>query len=106
LPDADNAPDGAIRVWKRDIDPAESAVRAALRDASFRTYADYMTSDRAFETALDEVLAEAGQQITAIMCSEALYWRCHRRLISDARSCCGRPTCSTSATTGDSPRTC
>jgi uncharacterized protein (DUF488 family) len=56
----------------------------ALRDASFRNYADYMTSDPAFEVALDEVLAEAAQGVTAIMCSEALYWRCHRRLISDA----------------------
>lgn len=56
----------------------------ALRDTSFRNYADYMASDPAFETALDEVLAEADQRVTAIMCSEALYWRCHRRLISDA----------------------
>jgi uncharacterized protein (DUF488 family) len=55
-----------------------------LRDVSFRNYADYMTSDPTFETALDEVLAEADQHVTAIMCSEALYWRCHRRLISDA----------------------
>jgi len=56
----------------------------ALRDASFRNYADYMTSDPAFETALDEVLAEADHRVTAIMCSEAVYWRCHRRLICDA----------------------
>jgi uncharacterized protein (DUF488 family) len=56
----------------------------ALRDASFRNYADYMTTDPAFEAALDEVLAEAQQRATAIMCSEAVYWRCHRRLISDA----------------------
>jgi uncharacterized protein (DUF488 family) len=56
----------------------------ALRDASFRNYADYMSSDPAFETALDEVLTEAGQRVTAIMCSEAVYWRCHRRLICDA----------------------
>lgn len=56
----------------------------ALRDASFRNYADYMSSDPAFEAAVDEVLAEADQRVTAIMCSEAVYWRCHRRLISDA----------------------
>jgi uncharacterized protein (DUF488 family) len=56
----------------------------ALRGASFRNYADYMSSDPAFEAALDEVLAEADQQVTAIMCSEAVYWRCHRRLVSDA----------------------
>jgi uncharacterized protein (DUF488 family) len=56
----------------------------ALRQQSFRNYADYMTNDPAFGSALDEVLAEADQRVTAIMCSEALYWRCHRRLISDA----------------------
>jgi uncharacterized protein (DUF488 family) len=56
----------------------------ALRDTSFRNYADYMTSDPAFEIALDEVLSQADQRVTAIMCSEAVYWRCHRRLISDA----------------------
>lgn len=62
---------------------ADSA-HTALRDASFRNYADYMTSDPAFEIALDEVLAEADQRVTAIMCSEAVYWRCHRRLVCDA----------------------
>jgi uncharacterized protein (DUF488 family) len=56
----------------------------ALQNASFRNYADYMTTDPAFEAALDEVLAEADQRVTAVMCSEAVYWRCHRRLISDA----------------------
>ncbi len=56
----------------------------ALRDASFRNYADYMTTDPAFESALDGVLADADERVTAIMCSEAVYWRCHRRLISDA----------------------
>ncbi len=60
------------------------SVHTALRDASFRNYADYMTNDPAFETALDQVLAEADQRVTAIMCSEAVYWRCHRRLVSDA----------------------
>jgi uncharacterized protein (DUF488 family) len=62
----------------------DDSPHTALRDASFRNYADYMTSDPAFATALDEVLAEADQRVTAIMCSEAVYWRCHRRLISDA----------------------
>jgi uncharacterized protein (DUF488 family) len=62
----------------------DDSPHTALRDASFRNYADYMTSDPAFAAALDEVLAEADQRVTAIMCSEAVYWRCHRRLISDA----------------------
>ena len=55
----------------------------ALRHPSFRAYADYMETD-AFTTALDALLARAAQHGTAIMCSETLWWRCHRRLISDA----------------------
>ena len=55
----------------------------ALRHPSFRSYADYMeTAD--FATALDGLLAQAAQRRTAILCSETLWWRCHRRLISDA----------------------
>lgn len=55
----------------------------ALRNESFRGYADYMgTPD--FWAALDGVLDEAGSARTAVMCSEAVYWRCHRRLIADA----------------------
>ena len=37
-----------------------------------------------FWSTLDRVLLDAGQQATAIMCSETLWWRCHRRLIADA----------------------
>lgn len=55
----------------------------ALRHPSFRAYADYMETD-AFMLALDDVLTQAGQKRVAIMCSETLWWRCHRRLISDA----------------------
>ena len=55
----------------------------ALRNPSFRAYADYMETE-AFGSALDELLAGAARTRTAIMCSETLWWRCHRRLISDA----------------------
>jgi uncharacterized protein (DUF488 family) len=55
----------------------------ALRNPSFRAYADYMETD-AFASALDELLAGAAGVRTAIVCSETLWWRCHRRLISDA----------------------
>jgi len=54
-----------------------------LRHPSFRAYADYMETEP-FATALCELLAAAARQRTAIMCSETLWWRCHRRLISDA----------------------
>jgi uncharacterized protein (DUF488 family) len=55
----------------------------ALRHPSFRSYADYMETD-AFALALDELLVQATTTQLAIMCSETVWWRCHRRLISDA----------------------
>jgi len=62
---------------------APGSPNIALRNSSFRGYADYMDSEP-FRTALDELLAEALQQVTAMMCAESLWWRCHRRLIADA----------------------
>jgi uncharacterized protein (DUF488 family) len=53
-----------------------------LRDASFRAYADHLETE-AFRTAIDEVLATIDGHQTAVMCSEAVWWRCHRRLIAD-----------------------
>jgi uncharacterized protein (DUF488 family) len=55
----------------------------ALRHASFRAYADYMQT-QPFLRALDELVQSLGKSATAIMCSESLWWRCHRRLIADA----------------------
>ena len=55
----------------------------AWRNESFRGYADYMLTP-AFATALDVLLDEAARQRTAIMCAEAVPWRCHRSLIADA----------------------
>ena len=53
------------------------------RNESFRGYADYMgTPD--FRRALDELRSLAEQRPTVIMCAEAVPWRCHRNLISDA----------------------
>ncbi|TXS07663.1 DUF488 domain-containing protein [Streptomyces sp. col6] len=53
------------------------------RVKAFRDYADYMATD-AFREGLDELLELAGHERPAIMCSEAVPWRCHRRLITDA----------------------
>ncbi|MGZ3499155.1 MAG: DUF488 domain-containing protein [Vulcanimicrobiaceae bacterium] len=55
----------------------------ALRNASFRGYADYMETER-FQDALRTLMDTAARERTAVMCSETLWWRCHRRLISDA----------------------
>ncbi|HZF72468.1 MAG TPA: DUF488 domain-containing protein [Gemmatimonadaceae bacterium] len=53
------------------------------RNASFRAYADYMET-REFSEALDDLLALARLEPTAIMCAEAVPWRCHRSLIADS----------------------
>ncbi|HTW83412.1 MAG TPA: DUF488 domain-containing protein [Candidatus Sulfotelmatobacter sp.] len=65
----------------RKPDPNSSNV--ALRHPAFRAYADAMEKPP-FQLALDELLAQAAASRTAIMCSESLWWRCHRRLIADA----------------------
>ena len=54
----------------------------ALRNDSFRAYADYMRTGQ-FNAAAERLVAEAEDQPTAIMCSESLWWRCHRRLVAD-----------------------
>lgn len=53
------------------------------RVKAFRDYADYMATP-AFHAGLDDLIALAGRRVPAIMCSEAVPWRCHRRLIADA----------------------
>ncbi|TAN31477.1 DUF488 domain-containing protein [bacterium] len=68
---------GGLRKPKRD------SVNAGWRNPSFRGYADYMQED-AFWQALAELVELAGARRTAIMCAEAVPWRCHRSLISDA----------------------
>lgn len=55
----------------------------AWRVKAFRDYADYMAGDE-FKEGLGELLELAERERPAIMCSEALPWRCHRRLITDA----------------------
>ena len=55
----------------------------ALRNESFRAYAGHMRTPD-FREALAELLAGASRQPTVIMCSESVWWRCHRRLVADA----------------------
>jgi uncharacterized protein (DUF488 family) len=54
----------------------------AWENESFRNYADYAQTP-AFARALDELLERAARSTCAIMCAEALWWRCHRRIITD-----------------------
>lgn len=53
-----------------------------LRNESFRNYADSMATEE-FHEAVGQLLELARRKRTAFMCSEGLFWRCHRRLVSD-----------------------
>ena len=64
--------------------PVPGSVNSGWRDAAFQGYADYMASSPQFAAALAELEALAGAVPTAVMCAEAVWWRCHRRLIADA----------------------
>jgi uncharacterized protein (DUF488 family) len=63
--------------------PRPDSPHTAWRDAGFRGYADHMATP-AFGAALERLIALAGEVPTAILCAEALPWRCHRQLIADA----------------------
>ena len=60
----------------------EESPNIALRNPSFRNYADYMLMPE-FEQAMSEILALAASSRTAYMCAERPYFRCHRMLVSD-----------------------
>src|SRR5215469_12926617 len=62
--------------------PAEESPNIALRNPSFRNYADYMLSEP-FQEAIERLVARAALKRTAIMCAESVYFRCHRMLVSD-----------------------
>ena len=65
-----------------------NSVNLGWRNASFRGYADYMQSED-FATGLVRLEDLAARRPTAIMCAEALPWRCHRSLIADALTVAG-----------------
>ncbi len=63
--------------------PKKDSINLGWHNASFRGYADYMQTED-FWNSLQELMNSAGNQTTAIMCAEAVPWRCHRSLIADA----------------------
>jgi uncharacterized protein (DUF488 family) len=74
---------GGRRPSKRD------SINLGWRNAGFRGYADYMQTDE-FWGAVEELMRYGETKKTAIMCAEAVPWRCHRNLISDALVTKGR----------------
>jgi uncharacterized protein (DUF488 family) len=63
--------------------PVAGSPNGAWRDTAFQGYADHMASNE-FRAALADLETTARESPTAIMCAEAVWWRCHRRLIADA----------------------
>jgi uncharacterized protein (DUF488 family) len=63
--------------------PRPGSRNTAWRSEAFRGYADHMEGPE-FQSALDRLVALARAQPTAIMCAEAVPWRCHRSLVADA----------------------
>ena len=63
--------------------PRPGSVNAAWRNRSFQGYADHMQTEE-FARGLDALLALAAESPTAIMCAEAVPWKCHRSLVTDA----------------------
>jgi uncharacterized protein (DUF488 family) len=68
---------GGLRRARRD------STNLGWRNASFRGYADYMQTST-FADSLDQCIALAKRERVALMCAEAVPWRCHRSLIADA----------------------
>ncbi|MFF8401223.1 DUF488 family protein [Streptomyces sp. NPDC015684] len=65
--------------WRK---PSPDSPDTVWRNDSFRGYAAHTRSPE-FVAAMDELMRQAGAARTAVMCSEAVWWRCHRRLIAD-----------------------
>ena len=70
---------GGLRGRSKAVPPE---VNGYWENQSFHNYADYALSEE-FERGLDQLMATAAEQRTAIMCAEAVWWRCHRRIIAD-----------------------
>jgi len=68
----------------------KDSVNTGWRNASFRGYADYMQTPE-FATAISELLNASPHDHTAIMCAEAVPWRCHRSLVADDLTVRGIP---------------
>ena len=68
---------GGLRHARKD------SINTAWENASFRGYADYMQTEE-FAAALEDLVGTSQAETVAIMCAEAVPWRCHRRMVADA----------------------
>lgn len=78
---------GRAYVWRQDLGgfrtPTPASPNTGWRVEAFRAYADFMLT-AAFEAAMAELEHLVGAQRIALMCAEAVPWRCHRQLLADA----------------------
>jgi uncharacterized protein (DUF488 family) len=74
-------------LWRGDLGgfrkPAPDSPNTAWRVGAFRAYADFMLTQE-FQTIIDELEQTAASKRIALMCAEAVPWRCHRQLLADA----------------------
>ena len=79
---------GIEYLWLEDLGGRRSgpdiavSLNHGLRSPGFRHYADYMQTEQ-FHASVNRLLSIASTRTTAVMCAEKLFWRCHRRLLSD-----------------------
>lgn len=70
---------GGLRGRSKDIAPG---VNGFWENQSFHNYADYALSE-SFQKGLEQLIALGRKKQCAVMCSEAVWWRCHRRIVTD-----------------------
>ncbi len=79
--------EGIGYLWREDLGgyrtPAPGSPNTAWRTGAFRAYADFMLTP-SFEQIMEELLGLATTRRLAVMCAEAVPWRCHRQLLADA----------------------
>jgi uncharacterized protein (DUF488 family) len=78
--------------WRKELGgfrtPRPDSPHVALRNEALRGYADHMETEE-FRASLSWLIDTSRETPTAIMCAESLWWRCHRRMISDALTVAG-----------------
>ena len=72
-----------MRVLGGRREPSPDSTNLALRNDQFRGYADYMATPE-FDAGIEALIELAQERRTAVMCAEAVPWRCHRSLLADA----------------------
>ena len=77
----------------RTLAPGAPAPNGFWSNDSFRRYADYALLSDSFAQGLQELLGRSRTQRCALMCAEAVWWRCHRRIIADYLLLHGRTVC-------------